>query len=101
MDWVEDHLTAGVNNKRICHSVIIKMRGSARAFTLDYYKQFEFRWPTWHDITQEEDTVKGVKTLIEERFLKSSQPDVALKKLKALYQNQKDTKEYLTEFKNL
>src|SRR5438309_11544633 len=79
----------------------MKMRGSARVFALDCYKQFEFGWPTWHDITQGENTVKGVKTLIEERFLKSSQPDVALKKLEVLYQNQKDTEEYLMEFKNL
>src|SRR5947209_6801480 len=79
----------------------MKMRGSARVFALDCYKQFEFGWPMWHDTTQGDDTIKRVKTLIEERFLKSSQPDVALKKLEVLYQNQKDTKEYLTEFKNL
>ena len=77
------------------------MRGSARAFALDYYKQFEFGWPSWHDVTQEDDTIKGVKTLIEEWFLKSSHPDVALKKLEELFQNQKDTEEYLMEFKNL
>src|SRR5437660_9536295 len=79
----------------------MKMRGSARAFALDCYKQFESGWPTWHDTIRENDTVKGVKTLIEERFLKTSHPDAALKKLEALFQNQKDTEDYLTEFKNL
>src|SRR5437660_4607037 len=88
IDWVQDQVDAGVNNKRICRSVIMKMRGSARAFALDCYKQFESGWPAWHDTTQGEVTVKGVKTLIEERFLKASHSDAALKKLEAFLQNQ-------------
>lgn len=96
-----DYTKEGIGQALCTH-----MAGDAEGFTLQTLKQYnENGWLKWEDETigTEEDAITtiGLKNIVERCFMEGDCPEAFLKQLRELKQENKDMKDFLTEFKYL